>query len=443
MKTPILDFLQKYDNLNQTRLHMPGHKGGIKGTQFDITEVVGADSLFDANGIIDESENNLSALYGTNFSLYSTEGSTLSIKTMLALVLKFAISNGKTPLILANRNVHSSFLYGVSLLDIQVEWIEEQRTCLFCSTIDGEKLEKQLSNMEVLPTAVYLTSPDYLGNILPIEQISKVCKKHQILLIVDNAHGAYFNFLEKNIHPINLGADMCADSAHKTLPALTGGAYLHVSKNFDFFSKNEVKCVMKTFASTSPSYLILGSLDYVNKYLFWQKNAFNECAKKVSEVKQLCLNLGFDLVGVEPLKITLSCKSFGYFGSEIALILQKEKIIAEYFDKDFVVLMFSPLNKEKDFSKLKAVLKSIERKPAKRKSELKFYAPERKMTIKQALFSKEEKVDIKNAKGRIISSISVSCPPAIPLIFSGEVIDDNVIEIMNYYGIKDCLVIKE
>ena len=443
MKTPIIDFLEKYKSSNPVRMHMPGHKGKISGTQTDITEISGADSLFDANGIIDESENNLSALYGTNFSLYSTEGSTLSIKTMLALVLKFAISNGKTPLILASRNVHSSFLYGVSLLDIKVEWIEEQRTCLFCSTIDGEKLEKQLSNMEVLPTAVYLTSPDYLGNILPIEQISKVCKKHQILLIVDNAHGAYFNFLEKNIHPINLGADMCADSAHKTLPALTGGAYLHVSKNCTFFSKGEVKRTMKTFASTSPSYLILSSLDYVNKYLVEQKNAFCECEKKVSKLKEFCLSLGLKLVGQESLKITLDCKSFGYYGSEFAKYLEQENIMQEYCDKDFVVLMFSPLNDEQDYIRIKQALLKIPRKKAIENEELKLTTPIRKMSIKQALFSREEKIELDNAKGRIISSVSVSCPPAIPLIFSGEVIDDNAIEVMKYYQIKECYVVKE
>lgn len=443
MNTPIIEFLEKFNNSKPVRLHMPGHKGKIVGTINDITEINGADSLFDASGIIDESEKNLSVLYNTLFSLYSTEGSTLAIKTMLALVYKYALEKGKAPLILANRNVHSSFLYGVGLLDIDVEWIENERKNLFSSTLNANTIEEKLGAMEIKPTALYLTSPDYLGNILPIKEIAKVCKKHNVLLIVDNAHGAYLNFLEENIHPINLGADMCSDSAHKTLMALTGGAYLHVNKDFNYFTKIEVKRTMKTFASTSPSYLILRSLDYANKYLFEQKKAFIDCAKKVREIKDFCLNLGFNLVGQESLKITLDAKSFGYYGEQIACILEQENIVVEYFDKDYVVLMFSPLNSEEDVSRLKDALKRIERKKAIENANLKLTKPIKKMSIRQALFSREEKVDINNAKGRIISSISVSCPPAIPLIFSGEVVDDNAIKIMKYYGIKECFVVKE
>lgn len=443
MKTPILDFLGKYSLSNSVRLHMPGHKGKTNGTKNDITEINGADSLFDANGIIDESEKNLSFLYNTLFSLYSTEGSTLAIKTMLALIFKYAKNIGEKPLILAQRNVHSSFLYGVGLLGVDVEWVETERENLFSSTINAKKVEEKLEKMQVKPTALYLTSPDYLGNILPIKEIAKVCKKHNVLLAVDNAHGAYLNFLEDNIHPINLGADMCSDSAHKTLPTLTGGAYLHINKNFNYFSKNEVKRVMKTFASTSPSYLILSSLDSANKYLFENENAFIKCVKKVEEIKEFCVKKGFNLVGEEKLKITLDTKNFGYFGNEIALILEQNNIVPEYVDKDFVVLMFSPLNSDEDFCKLKDVLSKIEIKKAIEKTNLKYSIPIRKMSIKDAIFSKEEKVNVKDAKGRVVSSISVSCPPAIPLIFSGEVIDDNSIKIMEYYGIKECFVVKE
>lgn len=443
MNTPIIDFINNYKQSNPTRFHMPAHKGALLGTQMDITEIDGADSLFDAKGIIDESENNLSLLYNTNFSVYSTEGSTLAIKTMLALICRYANDKGQKPLILATRNAHSSFLYGVGTLDLEVEWIVEDKCCFLCSTIDEVAVENKLKEMKALPTALYLTSPDYLGNILPIKEIAKVCKKYGVLLAVDNAHGAYLNFLQDNIHPISLGADMCSDSAHKTLPTLTGGAYLHISKRFDYFSKRQVKKTMKAFASTSPSYLILCSLDWTNKYLYDNKDAYENCKKQVQEIKEFCLNLGFELIGQEPLKISLDCNSFGYFAPEIVERLKKENIFVEYYDKNYIVLMFSPFNKQQDFEKLKSVLANIEKKE---KIDIPSFKPiklDRKISIKQAMFSKEEEIDLESAEGRILSSINVSCPPAIPIVVSGEVIDKNAIEIMKYYGIEKCFVIKE
>ena len=148
MNTPIIDFIKKYNKNKSIRLHMPGHKGNIKGAEFDITEIDGADSLFDANAIIDESEKNLSSLFGTNFSVYSTQGSSLSIMTMLAIIRDYAIVNGKKPLILATRNAHSSFLNGVALLDIDVEWIYESGNCFLSSTLTGDELEKCFSKIK-------------------------------------------------------------------------------------------------------------------------------------------------------------------------------------------------------------------------------------------------------------------------------------------------------
>ena len=410
MNTPILDFVNDYKQSNPVRFHMPAHKGEVKGTQMDVTEIDGADSLFDAKGIIDQSEKNLSSLYGTNFSVYSTEGSTLAIKTMLALIYRYANDKGQKPLILATRNAHSSFLYGVGLLDVDVEWIIEENSCFLCSKVD---------------------------------EIAKVCKKYGVLLAVDNAHGAYLNFLKENLHPINLGADMCSDSAHKTLPTLTGGAYLHISKRFDYFCKDQVKKVMKTFASTSPSYLILCSLDWTNKYVYENKEGFENCKQNVDELKEFCSNLGFDLVGQEPLKITLDCNSYGYYATEIVEILKKENIIVEYYDKNYLVLMLSPLNTARDYQKLKNVLSRIEKRdripiPTFRPINLK-----RKMSIKKALFSSEELLEVDNAEGRILSSINVSCPPAVPIVISGEQIDENAISVMKYYGVEKCFVVKE
>ncbi len=443
MNTPIIDFIKKYNRNKCVRLHMPGHKGKIKGTKFDITEIDGADSLFDASTIIDESEKNLSSIFGTIFSVYSTQGSSLSIMTMLALIKEYALCRGDTPLILSTRNAHSSFLNGIALLDIQVEWIYEDSDCFLSSALTDKILDEHLSKMTRLPTALYVTSPDYLGNILPIEELSQTCKKYGILFVVDNAHGSYLNFLNENIHPINLGADMCSDSAHKTLPVLTGGAYLHISKSFNFFNKQDVKSKMKMFASTSPSYLTLCSLDRANKYLSEKSKDFEICKKKVDDIKEFLLSLGHKLVGNEPLKVAIDCNNYGYKGSDIASILKKDKIFVEYHDNAYIVLMFSPFNKNSDYKRLKKAFSKIKREKEIVRPTFFRLQPIRKMSIREALLSKSETIKVEQAEGRILSMTNVSCPPAVPIMFSGEVIDKSAIEILKYNNIENIKVVIE
>ena len=270
MKTPIFDFVNKYADSDSLRLHMPGHKGkavlGVEG--LDITEITGADVLYNAKGIIKESEENAASLFGTKRTLYSAEGSSLAIRAMVYLIKMQAFSLGNKPLLLAARNAHKAFVTALGLLDVQVEWMlpDDAQSLISCN-ITAEYLDSRLSDMKEKPSAVYVTSPDYLGNILNIAELSQVCKKHGVLLAVDNAHGAYLKFLPDDIHPITLGADICCDSAHKTLPVLTGGAYLHISENAPKLFCQRAEAALSIFASTSPSYLILASLDRANSYL--------------------------------------------------------------------------------------------------------------------------------------------------------------------------------
>ena len=229
MNTPIFDFVKAYAASNAERLHMPGHKGvSMLGCEsLDITETYGADSLYEADGIIKDSETNASLLFECD-TFYSTEGSSQCIRAMLYLTALEAKKAGKKPRVLAARNAHKVFLSAAALLDLDVEWIHGGDTFLSCN-ISAKDVEAAI--LKYAPTTLYLTSPDYLGNVLDIAEISTVCKKYGVLLLVDNAHGAYLKFLEKSHFPIDLGADICCSSAHKTLPVLTGGAYLHIANS--------------------------------------------------------------------------------------------------------------------------------------------------------------------------------------------------------------------
>ena len=422
-------------------MHMPGHKGaGILGFEgMDLTEIHGADELFASEGIIKESEQNASSLFGCP-TYYSTQGSTLCIQTMCTILCQDAKSKGKNPKILAGRNAHRSFIHAAALLDFDIEWLYGNSDYLSCK-VSAKDLEKEI--IENHPTAVYLTNPDYLGNLLDIKSLASVCKKHNVLLAIDNAHGAYLRFLESSLHPIDLGADLCCDSAHKTLPVLTGGAYLHLSDSLNKEWKSQVKHFMEYFSSTSPSYLIMASLDAANEVLddTFRKSLF-ECIRYVDSLKNALVQHGYTILSGEPMKITISTKDYGYTGNEIADLLMDCDIYPEFYDSDYIVLMPSPYNTKEDFIRLEICLCEIERKKAILTSFPKLECAQKVMNVRQALFAPSMKVDISKSLGQICSSVIVSCPPAILPVIPGEIISESAIEVMKYYGIESVRVVK-
>lgn len=442
MKTPIVSFLKSYQEKSPVRMHMPGHKGaGILGFEgMDLTEIYGADELFAAEGIIKESEQNASSLFGCP-TYYSTQGSTLCIQTMCTILCQDAKSKGKKPKILAGRNAHRSFIHAAALLDFDIEWLYGNSDYLSCK-IHAEDLEKAI--IESHPTAVYLTNPDYLGNLLDIKSLASVCKKHNVLLAIDNAHGAYLRFLEPSLHPIDLGADLCCDSAHKTLPVLTGGAYLHLSDSLNQVWADDVKHFMEYFSSTSPSYLIMASLDATNEVLDTTfKKSLSECIQRVDGLKNTLTQHGYTILFGEPMKITISTKEFGYTGNEIANLLMECDIYPEFYDSDYIVLMPSPYNTKDDLKRLETCLCGIERKPILINKPPKLEQSKKAMNVRQALFSSSITLDVSKSLGQVCSSVTVSCPPAILPVIPGEVISESSIEVMKYYGIETVRVVKE
>ena len=449
MNTPICDFVNKYSKKKAfSRLHVPGHKGkGFLGVEkLDVTEINGADSLYSANGIILDSEKNASTLFDC-YTFYSTEGSSLSIRAMVNLINVYAKEKGEKAKILSARNVHKSFLSAVALLDIDVDWYVENAnnniTPFISQNITIEKLDEYLSTLKVKPTAFYVTSPDYSGKLLNICAISKICHKHGVLLMVDCAHGAYLKFISPSLFPIDLGADMCCSSAHKTLPVLTGGAYLHVSKNAPQILIDNAKSSLSLFGSTSPSYLILQSLDYANWYLNKNyKSKLNFFVQKINLFKTKLKEKGFILCDEEPLKITIAPKQFGLSTEKLAQIFLANKFEYEFCDKDILVLMLSPENTVKSLSKISKILLSIKQKPEIDCNLESFELPKKSLTIRKAILSPTEIIDVNQSLGKIYAESNLPCPPAVPIIMCGEIINQSTINAFNYYGIKRCKVVK-
>ncbi len=446
MNTPICDFVKKYQESEPIRFHMPGHKGMGKSDSvaYDITEIEGADSLYAADGIIRESEENASTLFGCK-TYYSTEGSSQCIRAMLMLLSLFAKKNARKPRILAAKNAHKTFLGALALLDVEVDWIPCESSISYLSAeISPSRLETYLRGLTDLPTALYVTSPDYLGALSDIEGLARICHRYGLLLLVDNAHGAYLRFLPTSEHPIDLGADLVCDSAHKTLPVLTGGAYLHISPALPAFFAEHAKEALSLFGSTSPSYLILQSLDEANTILEEKfPRALEAFFPVAARLWHKLRAAGYTLLSDEPLKMTIHAKRYGYLGTELAEILRKNGIECEFSDPDYVVLMFSPLAPVASLDRLEEVLCGIERRPLIEQPAPTLLPCRRLLSIKEALLSPTEEIPVEEAVGRILSSPSVSCPPAVPIVISGEEINESVVEAFRYYGIRSCRVVTE
>ena len=445
LPTPICDFVRGYAAEQRVRAHMPGHKGVCGVERFDLTEIPGAGVLYsETEDVIAQSERIAAALFHTAKTLYSTEGSSLCVRAMLYLARLHAVKTGRRARVLAGRNAHTSFLTAAALLDLEIDWLlPEGGTVLSCE-IPPEALEARLAAERELPSAVYITSPDYLGYTADLPALAAVCHRHGCLLLVDNAHGAYLNFLPENRHPMALGADLCCDSAHKTLPVLTGGAYLHLSKAAPAALLDAAESAMRLFASTSPSYLVLQSLDAANPLLggLFPAELAAFCAAVGAGMDRLTRQ-GWALLGDEPLKLTLAAKSCGYSGGALAGLLRQRGIECEFSDPDFCVLMLSPALGTEGFRKIESALTELPRREAIPTAPPALPAAEPVCSPRAALLAPSKRLPLERCLGRVLAQPSVSCPPAVPIAVCGERLREAHLALFRYYGIEHLRVVAE
>ena len=398
---------------------------------------------------------------------YSTEGSSQCIRAMLCLALQAAPAAGQRPVLLAARNAHKALLYAAALLDFDIQWLwpAPQDAGALCSCpVSTAKLTGALQGLAQQgkrPFGVYITSPDYLGGVQDIAALAEVCKDFGVPLLVDNAHGAYLRFLPQGgQHPIALGAAMCCDSGHKTLPVVTGGAYLHLGKNAPVQDEAAVRNALALFGSTSPSYLILQSLDKCNQILSegYPLRLLQCCGhltrlrRELNEAAAAKHCPGPLAMESEPLKVTLDAAVLGLSGTELAEKLRAAKIECEYADPRYLVLMFTPDNPPQDFERLSAAVLRITEELAGPVTLPEETAGEfaelerglhRRCTIRQAVFAPQEQLPAEQAVGRICAMPTVSCPPAIPIVVSGEQITPAAAAWMKRYHVEEVSVIRE
>ena len=443
MNTPICDFVSDYARRRPVRMHMPGHKGrAVLGPEaLDVTEIEGSDVLYASRGIIRESEENAAALFGAGRTVYSAEGSSLCIRAMLYLAMLSAKEKGIPARLLAGRNAHRTLMTVAALLDVDIDWLmpAEGETLLSCS-VSAERLEEALSRQPFM--AVYLTSPDYTGCRADLQAAAGCCRRHGVPLLVDNAHGAYLKFLDPDQHPLTLGADACCDSAHKTLPCLTGAAYLHLSRRAPAGWADQAETAMSVFASTSPSWLILQSLDRMNRMLAdgWPAR-LRETVAALETLKKALRADGWKLAGDEPMKLTLNAADRGYTGGELRAILRGSGIECEFADRKYLVLMPSAETTKEEWHRLRTALQGVERREPFRDPVPLLPAPERVCSVRQAMLSVSELRLTRDAVGCVLADACVSCPPAVPVVIAGERITEEAAACMLYYGIDECRVV--
>ena len=442
ISTPICDFVRAYAARDPVRLHMPGHKGmGPLGVEaLDITEIDGAGELYAPGGIVSESEANASALFGAP-TFYVAGGSSLAIRAMLLLALEHT-GGVEGAAVLAGRNAHRAFVSAAALLGFDVEWLRPKSGGSYhgCD-VTASDVEAALDATGGRCRVVYLTSPDYLGHIVDVAAIACACHRRGALLLVDGAHGAYLRFLRPSLHPLDLGADLCCDSAHKTLPALTGAAYLHVGAGLEADARR-VKAALALFGSSSPSWLILQSLDACNPVLEALPDRLAAFLPEVEAVRAALTRHGYALTGDEPMKLTVCAGEYGYTGDALAAALTARNIHAEFHDPDYLTLMPTPANAGDDLRRLTEALLSCPRREPLSRATPAFCVPERALSIREASFAPRQTLPVDECEGRVLAESALSCPPCVPIAVCGERIDGHAIERLRFYGIRECAVVR-
>ena len=451
--------LEKYFNENYLPMHMPGHKRNIKllgeklPYKIDITEIEGFDDLHHPEGIIKEIEEKAKKIYKSKKSFILVNGSTCGILAGIRSVVNYGDK------VLVARNSHKSVYNAIEVNCLNPIYvlpkIDKYGINKNVEANDIEKILKKNKDIKL----VIITSPTYEGVLSDIKAIVNIAHKYKVPVLVDEAHGAHLKFMENsNFEALNCGADIVIQSLHKTLPALTGTAILHIKG--DLVKEEDVRRELSIFETSSPSYILISSIDECldliernGKKLFldYQENLkyfYNE-AKTLKKLKVLGNELlnNNNKKNIEEIekslydfgKIVVITKNTNITGKELSDILRKDyKIEVEMASTYYIIAMTSFCDNKESFERLLNALKEIDLKLKKtvedNSASYEIQLPKKEMTINEALNSKKFMLEnYKNLEGKISKEYIFAYPPGIPIITPGEILDKNTINIIESY----------
>ncbi|NLY79868.1 MAG: aminotransferase class I/II-fold pyridoxal phosphate-dependent enzyme [Lysinibacillus sp.] len=438
MKTerPLVESLVKFVDKQPKSFHVPGHKHGAfsglpreiqSALSFDLTELAGLDDFHHPEEVILQSERLLAETYGADRSFFLVNGSTVG---NLAMIYATCKRNDK---VIVQRNAHKSVFHGLQLVGakpiyVAPEWDEETLTA---TSVTLSTLEEIL-NIHTDVKAVILTYPTYYGAVAKeLKKQIELCHQLNIPVLVDEAHGAHFS--ASKVFPISaldLGADVVVQSAHKTLPAMTMASFLHIKSKL--VDSERINRYLRMLQSSSPSYLLLASLDDARHYLqtYLESDAAYLLDKKnqwIDALRSLHPLQVFEMD--DPLKVLLRVP--GYSGFQLKEALEEQGVYPELADVH-QVLFILPLLKHGQvfpFAETRILIKeAIENLKREDGRALEFTTPMTELSnISIPEYSFDELEDMETewipyvrAIGRISAKMLIPYPPGIPLMIPGE-----------------------
>ena len=450
----IYDSLIEYNKSNAYPFHMPGHKRHLCGdvldeiSQIDITEIDGFDNLHDAKGIIKEAQIRAARLYGAEESYFLINGSTCGILSAIAA----CVPNGGW--LMMGRNCHKAVYHAALLGGLKTFYVYPQieEGYSFCDGLHLDEIRDSVNKFyKLYPaekiSAVIITSPTYEGMLSEVQEIAAFLHEKRIPLIIDEAHGAHLG-LAKQI-PQNscvLGADLVIHSLHKTLPAMTQTALLHV--NGTLVDRQRLRRYLSIYQTSSPSYVLMASID--RALTIMEENGedyfklFLERKKKLLQTLQDCKIIRVYQGGyTDPCKLLLSTKGSLWTGKTLYDKLRLEyNLQMEMAAGDYVVAILTVMDSEEGFVRLQKAILELDDELDKEMTDSKnkvhscqnverrekpsmLFKAEPEYTIAEALDRPHEEVPYMQAEGRVSADFVYLYPPGVPLLAPGEIITDD------------------